>query len=457
MTALRLDDIQGFILRSYMMPTLRVFVLTVADAVRARASLGAMVSQESGIPQITTGAQWADKPPYCVNLAITYEGLEALQVPAASLASFPAEFAMGAVARADVVGDSGPSAPSAWKGGLAEPGVHILLLLFAQSAALREEVTADWRSHFAENGLVERFCQDGDGLPGYLAHFGYRDGIAQPTIAGGLPGFVPDRLPPAPPGEFLLGHLSQFQDFTYPVPQPDALGHNGSFVALRILEQDCAAFERFLDEAPDRYGISGELLAAKLCGRWRNGVPLSLSPETDTPESPIPPEQWNSFDYVPTPANPDAFDDRKGTRCPVGAHIRRMNPRHATVAGGSGLKHRIVRRGLPYGPPFDPSQPDDGIERGLVGLFIGVSLKDQFEFIMQDWVNKGDFAPGLSGTRDVVLGTNAGGDNRFVIPRAGERPIVVTGFPQFVTTRGSAYGFLPSITGIRYLAGVVTS
>ena len=199
----------------------------------------------------------------------------------------------------------------------------------------------------------------------------------------------------------MLGHPSQFQDFTYPVPQPDDLGRNGSFVALRILEQDCAAFERFLEEAPDRYGISGELLAAKLCGRWRNGVPLSLSPDTDTPESPIAPEQLNTFDYVPTPANPDAFDNRKGTRCPIGAHIRRMNPRHASVAGSSGLKHRIVRRGLPYGPPFDPSQPDDGLERGLVGLFIGVSLKDQFEFIMQDWVNKGDFAPGISGTRDV--------------------------------------------------------
>jgi deferrochelatase/peroxidase EfeB len=452
MTALRLDDIQGFILRSYMMPTLRVFVLTVVDPVRARTSLGAMVSQEAGIPQITTAAQWADKPEYCVNIAVTYEGLEALQVPAASLQTFPSEFAEGAVARANQVGDSGPSAPSTWKGGLADRGVHILLLLFAQSAALREQVTGYWRSSFADNGLVERFCQDGDALPGNLAHFGYRDGIAQPTIEGGLPGLVPDRLPPAPAGEFLLGHPSQFQDFTYPVPQPDDLGRNGSFVALRILEQDCAAFERFLEEAPDRYGISGELLAAKLCGRWRNGVPLSLSPDTDTPESPIAPEQLNTFDYVPTPANPDAFDDRKGTRCPIGAHIRRMNPRHASVAGSSGLKHRIVRRGLPYGPPFDPSQPDDGLERGLVGLFIGVSLKDQFEFIMQDWVNKGDFAPGISGTRDVVLGTNADSDNRFVIPRAGERPIVVTGFPQFVTTRGAAYGFLPSITGIRHLA-----
>src|SRR5262245_23633179 len=126
MTALRLDDIQGFILRSYMMPTLRVFVLTVADPVRARSTLAAMVSQAPGGPQITTAAQWADRPEYCVNIAITYEGLEALQVPAASLETFPPEFVVGAVARANLVGDSGPSAPSTWKGGLADPGVHVL-------------------------------------------------------------------------------------------------------------------------------------------------------------------------------------------------------------------------------------------------------------------------------------------------------------------------------------------
>ncbi|MEO5742002.1 MAG: peroxidase [Vicinamibacterales bacterium] len=452
MTSLRLDDIQGFILRSYLMPALRVFVLSVVDPARARASLAAMVGSEPGVPQITTAAQWSDKPEYCVNVAITYEGLEALQVPQASLQTFPSEFVEGAVSRADRVGDSGTSAPSAWKGGLDGSGVHLLLMVFGQDEAARERVTQYWRARFGESGLAERFCQDADALPGNLAHFGYRDGFSQPTIDGGLPALIPDRLPPAPPGEFLLGHLSQFDDFTYPVPQPDDLGRNGSFMAFRILEQDCAAFERFLADAPDRYGISGELLAAKICGRWRNGVPLSLSPDTDTPDLPIELEQMASFDFVPTPANPEAFDDRKGIRCPIGSHIRRMNPRHATVAGGGGLKHRIVRRGLPYGPPFDPSRPDDGIERGLVGLFIGVSLKDQFEFLMKDWVNKGDFAPGISGTRDAIIGVNADGDNRFVIPRSGERPIVVTGFPQFVRTRGAAYGFLPSITGIRHLA-----
>jgi deferrochelatase/peroxidase EfeB len=132
--------------------------------------------------------------------------------------------------------------------------------------------------------------------------------------------------------------------------------------------------------------------------------------------------------------------------------MRRNNPRNAPIAGGSGLSHRIVRRGLPYGPPFDPSNPDDGIERGLLGIFIGVSLKDQFEFLMSQWVNSGLFAAGLSGTKDPILGDNAGGTGRFVIPVAGAKPIVITGFSRLVQTRGAAYAFLPSLTAIQYLS-----
>jgi len=66
---------------------------------------------------------------------------------------------------------------------------------------------------------------------------------------------------------------------------------------------------------------------------------LSLSP--DSPGEQIPLEERNSFDYVPSDSVPDAFDDRRGYRCPLGSHIRRMNPRSSAVAGNSGLKRRI--------------------------------------------------------------------------------------------------------------------
>ena len=90
-------------------------------------------------------------------------------------------------------------------------------------------------------------------LPGEVAHFGYRDGFSQPTIAGGLANPVADLLPEAPAGEFLLGYPSQFNDLTYAVPRPSALGINGSFLALRVLEQDCAAFEAVQQLGPELF------------------------------------------------------------------------------------------------------------------------------------------------------------------------------------------------------------
>jgi Dyp-type peroxidase family len=447
MGSLPLAEIQGFILRSYGMDALRLFVLEVRNAASVRQVLG-------GLP-VTSGAVWDRKPDFCVNIAITYAGLVALQLPPASLGSFPAEFADGAVNRAALVGDTGASAPSQWRQEFVSPGVHVIVLLFAQTRDILEAQTAALRKLWAGPDVVsEVLVQDAGMLPGNLAHFGYRDGFSQPTIDGGLPNPVPEILPGAPAGEFVLGYPSQFDQFTYSVLAPPQLGINGSFLALRMLEQDCAGFDRALQDAPQKYGISGEKLAAKMCGRWRNGVPLALSPDTDAPAEPIPLEKLNSFDYVPTSSNPQTYNDARGYRCPVGAHMRRNNPRSSTVAGGGGLNHRIIRRGLPYGPVFDPAHPDDGIERGLLGLFIGVSLKDQFEFLMSEWVNGDTFAAGIGGTHDPVLGNTPDGGGKFVIPVENGEKIVVSGFSQFVKTRGSAYGFIPSLAALRYIASL---
>ena len=436
MADIPLADVQGLILRSYGMDALRLFVLRVEKPVDARRIVGRL--------PVSSGAPWDRKPDSCVNVAFTHAGLSALGVPAESLDSFPEDFTQGAAARASIVGDTGDSAPANWKGGLAGPGVHILVLVFAKDPGTREAASAGLRTLW-NSALSEISVHDADMLPGQVAHFGFRDGFSQPTIEGGLPNPVPDTLPRAPTGEFLLGYQSQFSEFTYPVPQPPQLGLNGSFLALRILAQDCAAFEKLLAEAPEKFGISGEKLAAKLVGRWRNGVPLALSPENDTPDPAIPFEELNKYDYL---------DDLKGYRCPAGSHMRRNNPRRSPIAGGSGLNHRIVRRGLPYGPPFDPAKPDDGIERGLLGLFIAVSLKDQFEFLMTEWVNGSVFAAGLGGTRDPLLGDNSGGSGKFIIPVQGARPIVVSGFSRLVKTRGAAYAFLPSLPALQFISGL---
>ena len=243
----------------------------------------------------------------------------------------------------------------------------------------------------------------------------------------------------------------------YEVPEPRALGLNGSFAVFKKAETDVVGFEEFLQSNKDE--IDPELLAAKMCGRWRNGVPLALSPDTDSPPGGISPEQLNDFEYV----NADGSGDPKGIRCPVGAHIRRVNPRGQPVAGqgipgGSNNSHRLIRRGLPYGPTYDPTKPYDGIERGILFHFINSNIENQYEFVMRRWVNDSEFAGGVRldpKSRDPLAGTQDPADSIFVIPQEdGGPPIEVTGLSSFVTTKAAAYVFLPSITAIRFLANL---
>src|SRR5438874_2282007 len=107
MGAIPLSEVQGFVLRSYGMDTLRLFVLRVDDADRAHLLLADLV--------FTSGAPWTIKPDYCINVAFTHEGLAVLGVPPEALAVFPVEFMKGAAARGAIVGDNGESAPANWR------------------------------------------------------------------------------------------------------------------------------------------------------------------------------------------------------------------------------------------------------------------------------------------------------------------------------------------------------
>lgn len=440
---LDLGDVQGLVVRGYTMPVARHLLLRVDVAGHARQTLGTLVDGNDRRPQVTTGTPWAVKPDHCLNVSITFAGLRALEVPEDSLSSFPEEFAAGAVDRADRVGDVGANAPAHWLPVFRDPGLHVVLSVFGQTQRAVDGATDDLLAGIAP-GLSELCRLDAALLGARTDHFGYVDGISQPTIDSAPPTGPPDTMPVAPTGEFLLGHPSQFDGLTYPVPTPETLGRNGSFAAFRMLAQDVDAFRELLAEQSRRTGMSEELVAAKMCGRWRNGTPLVLSPTTDTP---VAPAELNDFDYV------GRFGDERGERCPVGAHIRRMYPRGSRVAGNGGHKHRIVRRGLTYGPAYDPMTPHDGIDRGLLGLFIGVSLKDQFEFLMQEWANDGLFAAGLGRSKDPLLGAGDGAAGTFSVPAPGGRT-VLTDLPRLVTTRGGAYCFLPSVTGIRHIAAL---
>src|ERR1051326_1727173 len=254
MVAVDLADVQGLILRGYTMPVARHLGLTVHEPGAARAFLAALTDNDPAVPSITNAEPWSVKPECCVNLGITFPGLAALGVAQEHLTRFPAEFREGAAARAEKAGDVGSSAPERWLPWLAGTGPHLLLSLFAQSAEALESTTKQLEQAWY-SGCIEVGRYDGEWLPGNVAHFGYRDGLSQPTVEGVPLSGLPDRLPRAPVGEFLLGYPSQHPQFSYPVPIPAELGTNGSFAAFRVLEQDVHGFETFLTEQAQRTGL----------------------------------------------------------------------------------------------------------------------------------------------------------------------------------------------------------
>ena len=320
-----------------------------------------------------------------------------------------------------------------------------LVALLAEGGAFKEI----WR----QDGMALMEMRDGNPVPTSKVHFGYTDGISQTTIRGGPERYPPDHQKPCEPWLFVL--LDEAEN--YFVPEPRELGLNGSFAVFKMAETDVVRFENFLQSNKD--SIDPELLAAKMCGRWRNGVPLALSPDTDSPPGGISSEQLNDFEYV----NADGSGDPKGIRCPVGAHMRRINPRGQPVTGqghpgGSNNTHRLIRRGMPYGPVYDPSQPYDGIARGLLGYFINSNIENQYEFVLSQWVNDSEFAGAVRlhpKSKDPMIGTQNPADSIFVIPQPDGAPAIkVTGLSTFVATKAAAYCFLPSITAIRFIASL---
>jgi deferrochelatase/peroxidase EfeB len=480
-STLDLADIQGFILRGYRMPMVRHFLLAVGVSAEARKILGRLVcGNESDAPQITTAEDWQVgfepgpgdnpakaprcKPDYCLNMGITWPGMIALEikdrVPTISFKSFGA-FTAGAAERAKLVGDTGPSGPQNWIGNFGKGHDHVLVTLHALSpeamTTYSDRLTAlfaegdAFREIWRQDGMALMEMKDGQPVPTFKVHFGYTDGISMTTIRGGPEKYPLDHQKPCEPWLFVLRDEAE----NYFVPEPRELGLNGSFAVFKMIMTDVVGFENFLQSNKDK--IDPELLAAKMCGRWRNGVPLALSPDTDSPAGGIPSEQMNNYEYV----NADGSGDPKGLRCPVGAHMRRINPRGQPVTGqgepgGSNNTHRLIRRGLPYGPIYDPTQPYDGIERGLLGYFINSSIENQYEFVLGQWVNDAEFAGAVRlppKAKDPMIGTQDPTDSIFVIPRAnGVPPIKITGLSSFTSTRAAAYCFLPSITAIKFIS-----
>ncbi len=375
-----------------------------------------------------------------ISMAFTWNGLRAIGVRDSSLGTFPEEFRQGMAARAQIVGATGANHPDHWAGGLAGTNLHAIAILFARDVAERERCRQEHDEFLTQCGGVNVLSSlDLEAIPPYghaHEHFGYRDRLSQTFIEGMDGDPTPGSGPALKAGEFFLGYPDE--DGPGPaLPQPEALSRNGSYIAYLRLEEHVGAFRDFLREHGDT-PEKQEWLAAKLMGRWRDGTPLVLSPEKGDPAIAADPQRTNDFNY--------AEMDPYGYACPLGAHIRRMNPRDTAA---NMRRRKMIRRGGTYGPPLPEDKPEDGIERGIAAFIGCASLVRQFEFAMNVWANDPNFHE-LGNERDPIFGTQDGTYD-MTIPK---RPIrmKIKGLQSFTTIRGGAYFFLPGKKALNYLA-----
>lgn len=503
---LQMDDIQGLILRGYNYDFIKYIILTIpnanADAIAGARQFCADLlpnSKAEGL-KITDAMPWLKgKPPYCLNIGFTIAGLNLL-IGSANCTSLNntssqlfGSFSDGAVSDASFVGDTGNSAPQYWwkRSGGWLPGpdplpdgsdLHIQLTLYTRDPAHRKEYYSELLAMIPktkDGSLCVKpvFVKDSDpvvvdGDPTYV-HFDYKDSLSQPRIEkspwNSLEVITNDDRPMVPADRFIIS--TGASDYS-----ADPFLKNGTFAAFRLLYQDVAGFEEFINQDPAN--VSPELMAAKMCGRWRDGTPLVVSPDKMDPN--LKGFDYTNFNYHERTLHQkgDMTNDDDGLRCPYAAHIRRANPRDDIEVSGNkdlgtgepvyAVTHRILRRATPYGPPYKSSEPKSPqIQRGLVGLFIGAVLDFQFRFIMSTWLEQGSFrspddSPNSSGV-DPLFGPRT--DDTYppdlafafaVHSTPVQEPPAYYTAPQnlqrYIRTDGSLYVFMPGIQGLKCIS-----
>ena len=350
---LDLDDIQHFLLTRTPALAARYEFLSFQNPGAGRTWLAGLVDKVGtgrSVGSASPDARW-------VTIAFTFNGLRGLGVNEASLSTFPEEFRQGMVARADILGSVGANHPDHWIGDLTSPALHAIIILFARDVAERDRCEQEHRRYLSTlTGVHVLSSLNLEALPPFdgvaREHFGYRDRLSQPVIEGTGEQPTPGSGPAIKAGEFFLVYTDESGMMT-PLPQPELLSRNGSYLAYLRMEEHVGAFRDFLRQQAET-SDQQERLAAKLMGRWRSGAPLVLAPDKDDPVLGGDLQRTNDFLYK------DA--DPHGYRCPIGSHIRRMNPRD-TAENMS--RRKMIRRGGTYGPPLPEGRPRTALSVAL--------------------------------------------------------------------------------------------
>lgn len=448
MSGVELDDLQA-LLRSALrtLPHARYALYHLPAGADGRGLLATLVDD-------VTSAADRDAS-VATQVALTATGLTGLGVPSVITDGFSDEFLAGMIHRSRFLGDT----PEHWQWGRGDQhSVDLLVITYAATPDLLATAAGSLDERAAARGVVLLEARETHGSS-EVEPFGFRDGISQPYVPELASSADDTRARPVALGEFVLGHPNAYGLVTQrpvlpphldprgllPVLPPGAdrghpdggadLGRNGTYLVLRTLAQDVTAFDTYVHATAQELGLDAELLAAKMVGRWRSGASLVQSPDADRAEL----ATANDFGYH--------HDDVRGLRCPLGAHVRRANPRDSLdPRPGSDAsqavtdRHRLLRRGRVFA--------DDG-QQGLQFVALNANLGRQFEFVQHSWLNDPKFA-GLTTDVDPLV-TPRTPDGVFTIPGEPFRTRV-RGLPEFVTTLGGAYFFLPGRRALQYLA-----
>jgi len=504
-----LADIQGLLRFGFKHHTEAVILLLrVKDAGAARVWLGQV--------QVTSAVTLDPVPPTAVQVALTRAGMAALGVSAEAIGGFSEEFLEGMAGDANRtrrLGDVGASAPDLWDWGSGDREPHVAVLLYAMPGHLAE-LQRNTESACA-SGFDLMYRLTTTDMHGHEP-FGFADGLSQPEVDW-------ERVLPAEDseqlsyrnisslGEFVLGYPNEYGLYT-PRPllpastdpkgslpraedNPDSadLGRNGSYLVIRQLRQDVRGFWQALDARAGGVDVEREWLASQLVGRTRDGAPIAVDrpirtvatgntrPSATSSSAASGNARLSITSTLAAPENTDfTFDsDPAGHRCPIGAHIRRTNPRNADLPPGSeglisrlirtlGLSsrarardlaastrfHRLLRRGREYGTQITPEQAlqlQTPVESGLYFMCLNANIQRQFEFVQSAWLMSTHFN-GLHCETDPLLGNRPAGCDFFSMPKSDGLTRRLERLPQFVTVAGGAYFFLPGIRALRWLA-----
>lgn len=365
----------------------------------------------------------------------------------------------------------------------------VLLLVGCQDNDTLNKTSAIWRTESEAAGLRMIYEERGHVLPGETEHFGYRDGISQPGSRGLLPGDPPQPLtlrlldpadpeaafygkPGQPlvwPGQFVFGYESQTEDPA--LPGPKVVGtdwmHNGSLLVFRRLRQDVHAFRNFLEEKAQEVSaslgrsVSARQLGAGVVGRWEDGTPVTLSAERENADISGDALGVNHFAYggitdvrvghdkETARVIPGHPSDEAGLRCPLFAHVRKVNPRNLrTDQGGASrtLTFQMLRRGIPYGLLYEAGQEE--ADRGLLFFAYQTSFAKQFKVLNNLWMNNPAAPERDEEGHDLLVGQNETGGTRFGSLRdeLGNELARLQTISRWVTPTGGAFLFAPSLS-----------